>query len=1043
MADKSYIKNVNDLDQIIFYTGTYSIDAASYVANREYGSTVEGLGTLSYNSNYEIYYDKYPNVKYTEKNTDLRNLNDLFENTLSYLYTFDEDFSIGTTYAARNRYNAIYMYETDLGGALDDTAEYFISSDLNKFLVGLNTQVFNKQRFYGDRFEVSSIKIDNTYYNWYQKDTVAYVDPHVETVTVLDLSEVRLNRITTNIYEGNGEVNTEVVDVVLTTLYSLIPDLPAGDNKIVSLEGLVEYFKAKEIADEVPEDERIWQDFTFDKKVVTLLAQLKEQGLLADDYYFHIIETERQVDVEHPEEYIIGNDYYSYVRNVYYPIGDTLKEKIHDKLEKYKTEVCGGDENIYAYYIYQCDANLEMLLSTLNFGDKQSTFLIGFDSEFNKWFDNKIDINASASAGDTLLNITSCANDKIFNVILNNSERICGDNKVVEDKNNKVSFITNTDIALGDTINILTPGSIEGLDLSPIKTKLGSVLNLISSDWYKDELNLKTFILDNGDNEKSTVNKILGLNVLNTLEYIDISNTDNLKVTPAIDKLENLKVFKSFGSSIDSFRPKKGISMYDVELSDSVKSIKLDTISFIPGSLKVMEDIVNFTGTFNYTPNTNLNSLTLRNIDDEISYKLVTDWYDILEANDLLDTVIYLELKGINWDNVPVKRMVDIKHFDINPNLSGTVKLIGTGNYKWLTRKEYQQIINLYGINAFTDATVRNRKTFKDLVIDKKSKIETFEYSLTVESLDIEDVKFNKILEVKLNQYQSNGQVYPGVPYYNRAANSFLDIVDEKAASSENYFVFRKAELGDYVYCSLDRSIDTSSSVEISRIKAGDILLLNGDTLVIYYGDVNNNLREYVKIGEITDEFVTERAEMVSVIARWFENNAETRIQFTPSERETVIQELTLTALSADENTIYNTNHDGINIAIDIDAFALEHLDDINITDIEFEPNDNLIITEVGEENRDGHYRLYNIKAAESFNFDILTTTTVSFWCPAEKNETIVNYEITLRKAYNPSYVEDEILVLDGETYSVEDETLIINTDRINASFENNILTID
>ena len=68
----------------------------------------------------------------------------------------------------------------------------------------------------------------------------------------------------------------------------------------------------------------------------------------------------------------------------------------------------------------------------------------------------------------------------------------------------------------------------------------------------------------------------------------------------------------------------------------------------------------------------------------------------------------------------------------------------------------------------------------------------------------------------------------------------------------------------------------------------------------------------------MSDEFVTERAEMVSVIARWFEDNAETRIQFIPSERETVIQELTLTALSTDENTIYNTNHDGINIAIDI-----------------------------------------------------------------------------------------------------------------------------
>ena len=649
------LNNVQNLDSIIFYTGEYSTVAAETLENRDFETLVNGLGKLTKDRDGKLYFSNYPNVKYTEKSIDFKNLNDLYSETLSYVEKSDGDFSIGYTYIAQNRYNAIYTYETDLDNDFE-MAKVYPASDLNSFLLGLNTQKYNKQNFYGDDFEVSSIKIDQTYFKWYPKNTVAYIE----------------------------SIATDVP--VTYTYYTTTRNEEEKYTGPIDTEELQELYDSLEIGQYI--------------KQITYSYISKEYN-----------------DVP----YIIGDEngnYYSYIRKSYDTIGHALSDKIKDNLRVFENKY--QDPSIYAYYMYDCNSDIQMLLTTKNLGTKQSTFKIGFDSKFNNWFGNIINVKANLSEGDSVAKITSAKDGEIFSVFSNSVNRITGENIQI-DKDDTFEFITNSDLSIeNDTINILTPYSIDTLDLSPIKEKCNTIIQLVESGWINHGNNLRAIIFDNEDDtSKSNIEKIFGLNDIPTLEYIDISNIDKFVATPAIDKLENLKVFKAVGSNIDSFRPKKGTSFYHVSLPSTVKSIKLIDNSFEEGILKVAGIEKEFDGSFNYTPNTILGNLTLKNIDNEFSYKLVTDWYNVLDAENKLDnSLIYLELSGIDWKDVPATTLINLKKFDINPNLSGTISIVGSGNYKWLSRNDYQNITKLYGYNAFVESRdVISNKVFKDLVI--------------------------------------------------------------------------------------------------------------------------------------------------------------------------------------------------------------------------------------------------------------------------------------------------------------------------------------
>ena len=71
--------------------------------------------------------------------------------------------------------------------------------------------------------------------------------------------------------------------------------------------------------------------------------------------------------------------------------------------------------------MYDCNSDINMLLTTLSLGVKESTFKIGFDSRFNKWFDNIINIHAELNENDTIAKITSYKDDEIFSIFKNST----------------------------------------------------------------------------------------------------------------------------------------------------------------------------------------------------------------------------------------------------------------------------------------------------------------------------------------------------------------------------------------------------------------------------------------------------------------------------------------------------------------------------------------------------------------------------------------------------------------------------------------------
>lgn len=1016
--NNSYIENIKDLDEILFYSGEYSRDAASYVVNREFGAEVPDLGILTEDpDDRSIYFSRYPNVRYKERRTDLQTIGDLYTDTLSYLLqdknnSFSDEFCTGYSYIANNRYNAIYTYESDLSNDFDNATPW-VSRDLNDFLIGLNTQLYNKRKFYGDYFEVDSVKIDQTYFTWYPEHTVAYTNEikidHTVDFTYYLLADVHND----NAFDGpyDGEETVYVKD----------------NNKYVEYETIS---KLKEYADEN-----------------SLYLYKMSYSYIVSDYDYI--------------PYEIGGQYYSYIQHSYNTIFDTLLNKVDEKLDVFRDKY-GVDQSIYAYYMYDCHSDIEMLLTTRNLGVKHSTFKISFTSEFDKWFDNTINIKLSEpiAEGNKVAKITSGLDNKIYSIFANKKDRITGNN-VTLNKDKSYTFTASVDIVETDEINILTPYAIDTLDLGAIKDKVGTTLSLTKNPWIEQGLNMRCLILDDGDDtRKCNFQKIYGLNEISTLEYIDFNNVDKLIATPAFDKLENLKVFKAKGSNIDSFRVKTGLHLYDVELPETVKSIKLLDTVFEPGTLKVHGIEQSFDGVFNYTPTTNLVSLTLRNIDNDLSYSLVSDWYDVLDAENKLDSFIYLELQGFNWKNIKAQQLINLKKFDINPNFAGHIEIFGSGNYHWLTRNEYQDIIRLYGVMAFSQMSNSANKVFKDLfIVPQKNKKETFEFSLkiknnTVEAFnetildtDRDSTKYEPILNLECKEYRYDAQGESELdPYLNRAANAFLDIIYN---DNNTVFTFKKDEIDNFAYCKLPRTIDTSNSVEIKKIKRGDILLFNGDTLVIYFEDTNDLPYEFVKIGSISDVMCTNgRGISSSSIGNWFKVKGydEFEIEFIPAEREIVIQDLVLTAsedIIFDKDEEGNDNEEGIYIAVDIDEYALEHIDEIKNTTIKIEYNDELLVVNEIEET-DRHYILYNIKPVSGYQFNSLKTSVIKVYCDANREDTIQEITITLRKRIEWAYVEDTTLVLDNLLYSIENNTLIVNSN-VNAIYdeETRTLTID
>ena len=1073
------INNVRNLDSIIFYSGLHGDDAAETLASRQYGTAVDGVGTLrKTNDGKGSYYSEYPSIIYKERNLEYSTIGELYEDALSYVQTVSESDTIDNAYISNNQYNIIYTYETDLHNDFDNANDYALR-DLSEFLIGLNTQKFNKTAQYGNTFEVSSVKIHQTYFTWYPENTTAYYNAvdvaytytyfyyfasdsttDITNYEDVPVSEFRMSYDTLVSNLGADEyvhayrdaycfasddavdsITYEDVqnDEVLAASYNTISrTLPTG--KYIHSYDYTYYY-----ADDNSEN-------VLDEALIPLSEHQKQYNEIAANLTeLQYIHTQDDSYIGFITEYIpykIGGNYYSYIRQAYTTIDSpdsVLAEHINSKLDDFK-ESHGNDPAVYAYYMYECNADQQLMLTTKSFGVKNSTFKIGFTSLFDNWFGDTIKIHGNFDAGDAIIKVTSGIDDSIFSLFIND-ETLLPNQEL--DKDESGIFTTDTALTADDTIEILTPYSIGGIDLGSSKTKLSGVLDLTESGWNSRRCLLTSFILDDGTDTKSTVTKILGLNELTTLEYVDISNVNALTHTPAIDKLSSLKVFKANGSNIDSFRPAPDAELYEVDLPETVKSIKLVRNKFVPGEVVVGGELKQFSGDFNYTPNDVLASLTLRNIDNEMSYSMVTEWYDKLEAANKLNSTIYLELLGIDWKNIPVSTLINLRKFDLNSNLSGIISVVGSGNYKMITRSEYQDILKKYGLAAFIVGNIVNNKTYRNLDILLAKPVEDFEFTLTLNNKSIEArnlavdelegeekilaFKYKDTLVAKINgyEYDSNGNETIISPIYNRAANALLDMI---YSGEQTEFNFIKDELDAYAYCKLSRSIDTSASNEVKNINAGDILLFNGDTLMIFFEDTINTNYEYIKLGNIVDdETVTNSVyqEQYS-LPNWFSYPGEngTTIKFIKAEREMVVDNL---AISADKTELSNDDDDEtVTITLTIPADVQAAIEDNKIA------NPNIIVgissTEVVLEDLGSHkYKIDFSLLGKSVDVEIFA------YAEAAEEETKVSTTVHYTRIDRFDVVTDIILPVAG--LEIVDDTIII-PDTVSTEYDPETFTL-
>ena len=1029
-------QNTINLDSILFYSGDYANQAAEATANRQYGTYIEGLGYLRSTNDGGSYWTSYSNVVYREKTPTFNTLNDLFRETHSYLSNNDDyDYNIGDIDISNNRYTARYSYESVLDN-LFLNSKIFPKNDLNDFLIGLNKQAFNKQNYYNGKPEISSIKFGYSYFDWITTDTPAY-------------------------FEGEGMKEA-------TYSYSYMYFYYDNDdsNKYFPDEGEV----ISPLINEESETNPYLHKFTY-------------------SYSYNYEYYDKGVPY-----YLDKDDYYSYFKHQYVPIIKSIEEYINSDLAKFEEKyVSTPPESIYAYYMYDCYSDVPMQLNSHSLGLKNSTFKIRFDSEFDSWYTYYIGLSANVNTNDTLYKVTSGKDGAVFTVIDGESNKISDIDNVVLNTNRSHEFVSNVDLTTDNEIRILTPYRIDTLDLSPLKGSLSETLDLNSEKWIENKGSvMKSFILGS-ETLSSTVEKINGLNEITTLEYINIKNVNSLTVTPALSNLVNLKVFEAAGSSIESFRPIKDSVLYKVSLPDTIKSIKLMSTHFENGQLTIAGETVDFDGDFDYTPNKTLNSLVLSNIDNSLSYRLYSDWYDACkdDMNDLL-SFNYLELSNIDWKDVPVEYLLALKYFDTNPAINGTIKLLGSGNYNWLTRDEYQNIIREFGTNAFETRAQFNR-VFKYLDLVPPRKTETFEFSLEVQNLSAQKFNadeqeyrdllpeallqkylldnyvkgeekfiFTETLPVSFGEFtEGSGSEVFGQEIDNRAANSFLDMVyhnDDRAKE----FKFKVNRHANNIYCKLPNSLDTYKSKEINNIKAGDILLFNGDTIMIFFEDVANSLYEYVKLGNLLNPVDTDHlagkysvkgfaGNDVSPLNHWFdsyiceidETTGEEYImlKFVGSERKPVIQDLLLSCdgEGPDSNILYDDNADGfLTVTLNLPDSVLAAYDDIENTEIRFDVSPNIRVEEISADST-SYPRTFKV-SPKTLPFES-SDEYVIFYAAENREDTKVQVDIKLRNKYTPSTYDEEThtLILNGY-HTIEDGVLIISSESIYSTVEDTTL---
>lgn len=821
---KEQLLQSNNYTSLMIYSGQYAIDGATTLADRNYGTYVEGLGYLSSTSDMLAYYTNYPGLKFEESVTQFTKIGQIFNE--SYLYmkgnnvinssnlSITDIHSNGKTVS---RYHAEYSYQTDLKNDFSNIVPKTVE-DLNNFLFGLNYQKYNKMRQYGDDVEVSAIRIGPKTFNWHYKDEVAY--------STIIKREAEL----TYLYAYTNTIS-------YTGMFEDIEDMTAYINAMTN----------------------------------------ENNGVAPYTYSYGFTGT---VDDTFSYKYWVDN-YYTYIGKEYIPIIGTLEESITPQINEF-VQKYDGNEDIYTYYMYDCKVDVPMTLTTMSVGVKKSTFEMRYTSEYDHWLEDSIPVKMNFSISDTPVIATITAYEtNTFGVRYNQSYMFSGIEDVVLGPDETYSFIaTETNFAnSADTIVSLTsPNSIKKLDMSnSLKYISGrndngeivpTVIDLTYTGWPKSRgVNIRELVIGSSNvNPDDTVNisKVRGINDLTTLEKIDISNLAYLTFTPAISNLVNLSEFKAKGSNIKSFKPAANTHFDRIELPDTITNLRL------------VDFTLTTNGVFDYIINDNLSSLVLNNVNGLDTFQFVKEWNDILKENNKLipNSLIYLELSGIDWKEIDIMFMKDLDKHDLKINDS-TVEVKGSGIYGIITREEYMEMTKIFGLECFKEGTNNKYKVYPGLdIIRKVPFMQKHEYTFDMTTSSDETGS-------SMIQFLADDAIVP--------VNALIEYLLSNPTVTFNYDTIENNNISH----KLNKVVDTkdNSLYAMSNITIGDVVLYNGDTIIIYTSTPNMNPSyQYIKVGTIRS---------INTLKAWFRYENSVHITFAQHQKPEVVNDIVIKNSSA------------------------------------------------------------------------------------------------------------------------------------------------
>jgi len=259
-----------------------------------------------------------------------------------------------------------------------------------------------------------------------------------------------------------------------------------------------------------------------------------------------------------------------------------------------------------------------------------------------------------------------------------------------------IDFVFPTDQSQGDPVYIYSFNKMTEMDFSDAARYVyeGSFKFVLGTDLVQNTL--KKLVIGNPNVKNTTAQDTTTWEKIPNLEYLDITNYEGITYVP-LDKFKNLHTFKAAGSKLGSFAPADG-SMFELaELPSTVGTMVLNNVSF--------KDSANVN--LVYTPNTNLNSLTIASnngVGIEYYNKLVEPWLDAIESSAQWMQLYYnksLVLTNINWSFANLNAIRKFKHFSQYGrtfDLSGVIDLRYCGS---LSMANINEIKDIFGENCF------------------------------------------------------------------------------------------------------------------------------------------------------------------------------------------------------------------------------------------------------------------------------------------------------------------------------------------------------